>query len=48
MAFDPVPVLVQALLADDRVALWTEGRVFGGFIPEGATTPLAVVMLTSA
>jgi len=45
--FDPVPVIVQALLTDDRVATWTEGRIFGGSIPEGSVPPLIVVMLSS-
>jgi len=48
MSFDPVPVLVQALLTDDKIANWTSGRVYGGFIPEGATAPLVLVMLTSS
>ena len=48
MFFDPVPVIVSALLADDRVATLTSGRVFGGFIPEGSEPPLIVVMLTTS
>jgi len=47
-SFDPVSVIVSALLADDKVATWTSGRVFGGSIPEGSVPPLIVVMLSTS
>ena len=43
MAVDAVEVLVRTLLADEAISNLVSGRIYGGTIPAGASTPLLLV-----